>query len=826
MIVSRRHRRVSVLLLVLGLCTIGMLFTETGQDFVDKVVGTSVSDMIDYDSHSGGSFIDKLNAVVEPLKEKDTFLKYMLDVKAQIDTKIKLPKYLIDEKDQSPRIQTFDPRFTLGLLFHDLSRQIGTSKRESREEQETTNNNDDTETKEEAGISSYDLNVKYFHWADWRDLSRLDQYIFSDEPFRCDDIFKVFPAKKEQEVYNPVSYCINDDDLEYVIKDKHTDAKLKAKLQRIADNPQSSSKFHIFQYSGRTTQDRRLVHGNSYLNDFMDPPQKILFLIQNTDDDNQVKSRGIIVNVNQDLKNRERLINTPIIEDYINEVRSIDPDKDVFIDAKEQFNKFNTKLGKSNSKDTSVNPSIELTSDLFEDDSKNILAGLNKQKKELGSLSASDELYRASLEFSSNPDTDSFKYFSEAKLLRKEKNWAFGAHYDWRFFNGVSNGGETMKPSLFGLIKAWLQLTQTYEIKTWIAHGSLLSWYWNGISFPWDFDIDVQVPIADLHKISQMFNQSLIVDLGEEGESYSGTGVRYGRYFLDCGTFISRRDRGKGENNIDARFIDVDTGAYIDITALALSETKASSRYVTKDLPESGFPSEYERNKQGQLYNCRNNHFSSLSELNPLRLTLHDGVPAYIVNNYENILIAEYRKKGIVEKIFKTKVFLQKIGLYADLKKLQSWTKSHQPDVPIPQGSIDAGFRNYRSERNFDPFRKWSDDHWVEYLKSDTDLLMEYLMTHELTEFHRQELKQLESGKSTEAMLVDNEGNLKFKYPEIRHDYWSYMEAKEHSTFDVRVSSTLNKYKEWKSQQEEHPKSSLDQILAKAKEMAEEKKIL
>lgn len=310
-----------------------------------------------------------------------------------------------------------------------------------------------------------------------------------------------------------------------------------------------------------------------------------------------------------------------------------------------------------------------------------------------------------------------------------------------------------------------MQLTHTYQLKTWIAHGSLLSWYWNGVSFPWDFDIDVQMPLSDLHKISQMFNQSLIVDLGETGDGSSGNTMRFGRYFLDCGTFLSRRERGRGQNNIDARFIDIDTGAYIDITALALSNTRASERYGIKDLEKSGFESEYERNRDGHLYNCRNNHFTSLSELSPLRLTFHDGIPGYIVNNYENVLVAEYRKKGIVEKIFKTKVFLQKLGLYGDIKKLQAWTKDNQPQVPIPIGSSKSGFRNYRNERNFDPFMKWTDDNWVEYLKTDQQLSIEYVLTHELTDFHKMELQLIEDKKLAKSMVVDDAGHLKVKLP-------------------------------------------------------------
>ena len=92
--------------------------------------------------------------------------------------------------------------------------------------------------------------------------------------------------------------------------------------------------------------------------------------------------------------------------------------------------------------------------------------------------------------------------------------------------------------------------------------------YYHGIGMvwhSWDNDIDVQVPIMDLHKLSLQFNQTIVVEDPEDG---------FGRYFLDIGSFITLREKGNGNNNIDARFIDIDTGLYIDITALALSIVK------------------------------------------------------------------------------------------------------------------------------------------------------------------------------------------------------------------------------------------------------------
>ena len=60
-----------------------------------------------------------------------------------------------------------------------------------------------------------------------------------------------------------------------------------------------------------------------------------------------------------------------------------------------------------------------------------------------------------------------------------------GEHYDWRFYNGLTiHNAQQQSIILHRLLKNYLKFTQSNNLITWIAHGSLLSWYWNGINFP------------------------------------------------------------------------------------------------------------------------------------------------------------------------------------------------------------------------------------------------------------------------------------------------------------------------------------------------------
>lgn len=239
---------------------------------------------------------------------------------------------------------------------------------------------------------------------------------------------------------------------------------------------------------------------------------------------------------------------------------------------------------------------------------------------------------------------DAPKYFNEAEILKTIPYEWHGSHYDWKFFNKLNIGEPEQVASLHRLLKNWLQFSRDNDIHTWIAHGSLLSWYWNGLLFPWDTDIDVQVPVLELHKLARNFNQSLVI---ETVTTEDGTFDGMGRFFIDVGSSISQRTYGNGANNIDARFIDIDTGLYIDITGMSLTNEAHPSRYddqiagKTKDI--FGMEkSTMQKNKELQVYNCRNHHFIQLNKVTPLRPGIIENQLAYFPSDYDIMIKNEY----------------------------------------------------------------------------------------------------------------------------------------------------------------------------------------
>ncbi|KAK6955413.1 hypothetical protein Daesc_003050 [Daldinia eschscholtzii] len=236
-------------------------------------------------------------------------------------------------------------------------------------------------------------------------------------------------------------------------------------------------------------------------------------------------------------------------------------------------------------------------------------------------------------------------------------------HYDARFFRGEVPYAEH-GPALRRLIRSWLATTRELGVDTWLAHGTLLGWWWNGRVMPWDYDLDVQMPTDTLTYLGRYFNRTLhdyrFLD-GEQGDEggggggggrqeriIAGSGGSEGNsnggsegegqgqgqrnlyinktYLLDVNPYHTDLTRGNGANVIDARWIDVDTGLFVDITGLA-------------ERDAAGAPG---------VWSCKNAHKYRTRDIYPLRRTEFEGVPALVPFAFDKILTDEYGAKSLV----------------------------------------------------------------------------------------------------------------------------------------------------------------------------------
>lgn len=195
-------------------------------------------------------------------------------------------------------------------------------------------------------------------------------------------------------------------------------------------------------------------------------------------------------------------------------------------------------------------------------------------------------------------------------------------HYDTRYFKKVVSYDER-SATLLHMTRAYLGFFREQKLETWIAHGTLLGWWWNGKILPWDWDVDTQVNDATLRYLGENLNQTIY-----KYEPLDNSTTR--EYLLDVNPWSRQRERGDGQNIIDARWIDRSNGLYIDITG------------ITELHPDT----------EPGILRCKNFHKYETGDLWPMRESTFEGVPAMIPYKYLDLLIGEYKKKAMAKKAF------------------------------------------------------------------------------------------------------------------------------------------------------------------------------
>lgn len=243
------------------------------------------------------------------------------------------------------------------------------------------------------------------------------------------------------------------------------------------------------------------------------------------------------------------------------------------------------------------------------------------------------------------------KYLQEASLYGTD----LGAHFDWRFFSGSFILNDYRQSVIHRLGRTWLRFCLENGIKSFTAYGSMLGWIRNGLTLPWDGDIDVIVTVESLNLLARNFNQTLIIDYSKRDEFQTAmTG-----YLIDINPAYYSRVRGDGGNVIDGRLIDISTGIYLDITALAWTEGYLKGVAVTSNMKKL-IDKDYDTNKnfavegevyektvreelektqeEKQLVHCKNNMAYTVEELSTMVPSYFEGARAYFPHSFEKII--------------------------------------------------------------------------------------------------------------------------------------------------------------------------------------------
>ncbi|KAH7092453.1 LicD family-domain-containing protein [Paraphoma chrysanthemicola] len=243
----------------------------------------------------------------------------------------------------------------------------------------------------------------------------------------------------------------------------------------------------------------------------------------------------------------------------------------------------------------------------------------------------------------------------------------FSAHYDGRFAS-AELPHTTRQFHLRLLLKAYMETMERIHVRTWLMHGCLLGWWWNGHIMPWDTDIDVMVDERGMAELGEWWNMSVHHFRAEDFEPHNSPRIaraadlaidnrhvdrrmlheeleRHGKkYLLEVNpAFINTSTKDK-ENVIDARWIDTATGLFIDITTVHVQPQARQYSYKTNSyqIVQQSDPDAIE------LY-TKDQHAYTSGQIFPLRQSTIEGINVNIPYDYEGLLLDEYGSESILE---------------------------------------------------------------------------------------------------------------------------------------------------------------------------------
>ncbi|KAI9350604.1 hypothetical protein DFJ73DRAFT_930566, partial [Zopfochytrium polystomum] len=187
--------------------------------------------------------------------------------------------------------------------------------------------------------------------------------------------------------------------------------------------------------------------------------------------------------------------------------------------------------------------------------------------------------------------------------------------------------------ALSGLIGAWSRFSAAANVTAWLAHGTLMGWWWAGELLPWDDDLDLQMTLHDLEALAERLPPS--------STSSALPALFESRYLLEVNPSHIHRWR-ETANIIDARFIDTTTGRFLDITALASAADRGAA------LASASFP---------LFVRCKSQHVYAYDDLFPLRRTTFEGVEVLVPFDVAAVLAAEYGVASTTRTWFKGHFF-------------------------------------------------------------------------------------------------------------------------------------------------------------------------
>ncbi|KNG44045.1 mannosylphosphorylation protein [Stemphylium lycopersici] len=319
------------------------------------------------------------------------------------------------------------------------------------------------------------------------------------------------------------------------------------------------------------------------------------------------------------------------------------------------------------------------------------------------------------------------KYFYES---------TFNSHYDGRFASAEVPFQERIW-NLRLMLKAYTDTMEKIGIQTWIMHGCLLGWWWGGGLMPWDKDLDFLMDEEGMRELGEWWNMTVhhfeAKDFGledqlsiesdhwasersnedEEDEETQSKRQEWEhevrkngkKYLMEVNPNYTNQSTTDKYNLIDARWIDVSNGLYIDITTLHVAPV-APEPYASPYT--SLHPSAHEVDDEDdeiQMY-VKDTHAYLSTQIYPLRSSTFENVPVKVPYAYEELLLEEYGSDALTESWYNGYLFDPKTKLWNKAKPNEAqrayFKQKNGRDVGRLSGTgrIGHGWRGQGSVRN------------------------------------------------------------------------------------------------------------------------------
>lgn len=641
---------------------------------------------------------------------------------------------------QNNHLLYYEPRFTLAVYLDELRHQF--------------------ETQNPKNLMDKDNLIELpFAWSDWVDLTALNEELSKpvDQRYNCDWLQRFSNKRPKFSDYCVDLVNLTDDELKQM---GFTREQLPGYV--VKKSPMN-----------KATHKPVMMQGKSFLLTHQENPFSMIFLTPNGTYEAQISPK------------RERLVDSDLFERFLMrrgiDANHLDENLRISFNPQEEFGKLLSTIQPrpldpdddihgvnkitKNKSDTTITREINLDPSYFHysqaDIDRQIIEfeerlGQIDQKRGENKLESNTDLtprelnYYQSLKYCNLFSAkDEPTYYKLATLRRSKLNLDTGWHYEWRFFNGAMKflkDDSWTYPQLEvreqiildRLLRNWFKFTEAKGIVSWIAHGPLLAWFWNGLMFPYDIDIDLQMPSSELARLALNYNMTIVVEDLNEG---------YGKYLIDCSTFLHHRNIPGRDNYIDARFIDIDTGSYIDITGVGMNDEKPPYRFheyvddrKSKDLPV-------------ELYMDRRKHWTTYESINPLRYSMLGGTPVLVPNDIMTMLTYEYRK-GVSSYYFQGYYYVPAVRLWIEESQLLPAFKPEKYESPSEE---------QRRQNIIELIENMNFEDKVRLLMINRHVLIEYYITQRATGLHEREKKLMFDSTMTK-LLLNLEGNNEYNH--------------------------------------------------------------